>query len=613
MLLKIIFGLLFLAISGTDSAIAQSSREKTDSTKVYRSIQTFSKKGKVTRFLYKLIFKRVPDGIPTDIEENNTSAIPVQTEYAAFEGKIIRQIKIMTLDPFGYSISDTCASPQNILSKSGNWLHLKSQKITIRNLLLIRQNQAFDSLLVKESERLVRSQSYVREVSFFLKVVSANSDSVDILIREIDKWTINLKLEISPTQVIINVNDKNILGFGHEYQNNFTWYQTTGKDALNATYFIPNIGNTYISSTAQYSVDENKNYTKNFAFDRPFFSPLAKWAGRIFLGQHSQTDSIFLNNSFYATRHYKFKSQDFWAGKSLNIFKGNSVDERTTNLIIGARLLRTHYMEKSQEMFDPYHLLSNEVFYLAGIGISKRKYIKDKFIFKFGQTEDVPVGTVYGITYGYQLRDNSSRTYSGFRVSYGNYDKWGYLSCNFEYGTFFRSLHTEQGVFIAGVNYLTGLFEIGKWKFRQFIKPQLTLGIHRFYYENLTMNNENGILGFNDFTTIGTKKAVLTLQTQSYAPWNLLGFRFGPYFIFSTGMIGNDLKNFRNSNVYSQVSLGVLIKNENLIISTFQFSISFYPVMPGAGNNILKSNSFKTTDFGFRDFEIGKPSISIFQ
>ncbi|MGM0408302.1 MAG: serine hydrolase [Bacteroidota bacterium] len=33
----------------------------------------------------------------------------------------------------------------------------------------------------------------------------------------------------------------------------------------------------------------------------------------------------------------------------------------------------------------------------------------------------------------------------------------------------------------------------------------------------------------------------------------------------------------------------------------------FYPVIPGKGNNVLKFNSFQTTDFGFRDFEIGKP------
>jgi hypothetical protein len=43
-------------------------------------------------------------------------------------------------------------------------------------------------------------------------------------------------------------------------------------------------------------------------------------------------------------------------------------------------------------------------------------------------------------------------------------------------------------------------------------------------------------------------------------------------------------------------------------MNTFQLSVAFYPSIPGNGNNILKMNSFKTTDFGFSDFEIGKPA-----
>ena len=78
-------------------------------------------------------------------------------------------------------------------------------------------------------------------------------------------------------------------------------------------------------------------------------------------------------------------------------------------------------------------------------------------------------------------------------------------------------------------------------------------------------------------------------------------------------MLGNDANGFRNSKMYSQIGIGVLVKNENLIINTFQFSISFYPSIPGNGNNIFKINSSATTDFGFRDFEIGKPSVIAFR
>jgi len=106
---------------------------------------------------------------------------------------------------------------------------------------------------------------------------------------------------------------------------------------------------------------------------------------------------------------------------------------------------------------------------------------------------------------------------------------------------------------------------------------------------------------------------LLTLQTQSYAPWNFIGFRFGPYFNFSLGMLGNESTGFKNSKLYSQIGFGVLINNLNLVMNTFQISIAFYPSIPGIGNNIFKINSLKTTDFGFNDFEIGKPVTVRFQ
>jgi hypothetical protein len=78
-------------------------------------------------------------------------------------------------------------------------------------------------------------------------------------------------------------------------------------------------------------------------------------------------------------------------------------------------------------------------------------------------------------------------------------------------------------------------------------------------------------------------------------------------------MIGDVVKGFKNSKLYSLFGLGVLIKNENLVFNTFQISISFYPIIPGKGFDILKMNSFSTSDFGFRDFEIGKPANTVFR
>jgi hypothetical protein len=609
---KNIIILFFVLISISDVAFAQEIPVKTDSTNIYKNIESYSKRSKFTTFMYRLIFKPVaPILRKKEVKKKGYKKL-IQKPYITFEGKIIRNINIITMDPFGYSAIDTNVAKQNFLYKTGNWMHLKTRSITIRNLLLIRKNEPFNSLLVKESERLIRNQKYVHEVSFYV-VAAGKSDSVDIFIRELDKWSIIPEGSISASRIKVGISDKNFLGFGHEFQNVYARNLTNGIDSFNTNYSIPNIRNTYISAKLHYGVDGNKNFNRSLVVDRPFYSPLTKWAASASIASQLKKDSLKDINSVYVPFNLKFRTQDYWAGIAQRIFKDNTEEGLITNLILTARYLRIRYFEKPSELYDPLHIYSSESFYLASIGISGRKYVQDKYIFKYGVIEDVPVGIVWGLTGGYQVKNNSGRLYLGTRFSFGNYNKWGYLSSDFEYGTFLHASHAEQSVITAGVNYFTGLFEIGKWKFRQFVKPQVIIGIDRFSYDSLTLNNGHGLDGFVSSELSGTNRLLLTLQTQSYAPWNFIGFRFGPYVTCSLGMLGNAVTGFKNSKVYSQIGLGVLIKNENLVFSTFQISISFYPIIPGKGQNVFKMNSFKTTDFGFRDFEIGKPAPVIYQ
>jgi hypothetical protein len=609
---KIIVIILVVSISTSDFVFAQKNPVH-DSTQIYKNIESYSRRRKFTIFIYHMIFKPVAIIAKSKKAGKKVNKKLIQKPYSLFEGKTIRHITIETLDPFGYSITDTATVHPGYATKKANQTHVKSQNITIRNLLLIHKNQLFDPLLVKESERLVRSQHYVRDVAFFVTSTSAHSDSVDIYIRELDKWSLIPVIEASTSNITFKVTDNNFLGLGHEFKNGLTWYHTNGDYAFNTNYFIPNIRNTFINTTLHYGKDEYRNFTKSLDVDRPFFSPLAKWAAGVNISQQFHGDSIYTIDSGFVTRKYRFNSQDFWIGHAVQIFKGQTETKRTTNLISAVRYLRIRYLEEPIPLSDPLQIFTNEDFYLASIGISTRKYVQDKFIFRFGIPEDVPVGKVFNLTGGYQNKNNVERLYLDALVSYGNYYPWGYLSSSFEYGSFFKASQSQQAVFLASVNFFSNLIEIGKWKFRQFAKPQFIAGINRFSSDTLTLNDGYGLDGFNSSGLIGIKRVIFTLQTQSYCPWSIIGFHFGPYITCSIGMLGNEQTSFKQSKVYSQFGFGVLIKNENLVINTFQLSFSFFPSIPGQGENIFKGNTFRTTDFGFRDFVIGKPAAQVFQ
>lgn len=601
---RTIFILLLISILTTDFAIGQNIPTKAKTKKLYKNVESYSERTKFNKFFYRLVFKPTAPGS----KKKKVYKKLIQKPYSTFEGKIIRHISIVTVDPFGNSIADTLEVTKNFLIRAGNAVHIKSYPSTIRNLLLIRKNQPFDSLLAKESERLVRSQKFVRDVSFFVLSDPNSPDSVDVFIRELDTWSIIPKFSATPKRFYFNLTERNFIGLGHESVDGFTWNHTTGGFAYNLNYHIPNIRNTFINSTIHYGTDELGNFLKSFAVDRPFYSPLTKWAGGVNFTQLLRKDYIRISDSLFLLQNFRLNSQDYWAGNAIKIFKGNTEYYRTTNFISAVRFLRIRYLEKPIELYDPQHMFANENLYLASIGISARRYVQDKFIYHFGIIEDIPIGRVYSITGGYQEKNNTSRIYLGARFAYGYYYPWGYLSAYLECGSFFRASHAEQGAVTAKVIYFTGLVEIGRWKFRQFIKPQVIIGINRFNYDSLTLNDGYGIDGFKSTALSGKSRMLFTVQTQSYAPWNFVGFRFGPFLSCTVGMLSGTTGGFKNSQPYAQIGVGVLIKNDYLVFNTFQLALSFYPIIPGS-RSAFKFNSFRTADFGFGDFDIGKPDI----
>src|ERR1035437_3111087 len=108
---KIIILIYTISVTTIGMTLAQETPAKKDSTKIYKSIETYSKRSKFNGFIYQLIFKPVA----TNTTKKKVAKRLIQKSYKPFEGKIIRHINIETLDPFGYSVADTTPQPMNTL------------------------------------------------------------------------------------------------------------------------------------------------------------------------------------------------------------------------------------------------------------------------------------------------------------------------------------------------------------------------------------------------------------------------------------------------------------------------------------------------------------------
>ena len=607
MILKRTFLFFLILLCGIKLA-AQEKKPVKDSLRIYRNIENYSQKRGFTKFLHRLIFEPVVS--KPKIKKNTFQKIK-KIGYAKVEGKIIRKIEIETLDPFGYSEIDSTKRPKRWSEKAGNAVHNKTSNLAIKNLLLIKRNRPLDSLLVLESERLIRSQRYIRAVRVFTKLTK-NSDSVDVYFRVLDSWSLIPDISASGSRLDLELNERNFMGTGHQFRNRYRKSITDNKSAYNTLYMIPNVLNTYISTTLLYDIDFDKNYSKAVNIERPFFSPYTRWAaGAYFDSQYIRIPTI--DSTFTETFEVsKYNTQDYWAGHAYQIFKGSSEKSRTTNLITSVRFLNKKYIETP--VSDTVGYFSNEKMYLIGIGISSRQFTQDKFLFNYAVVEDVPTGIVYGITGGYQQKNDKNRYYFGGRVAYGKYFKFGYLSTDIEYGSFYFKGIQEQSAIVYKLTYFTNLLETTRWKFRQFIKPQLVIGNQRLASnaDKLTLNQDYGIQGF-DSPVYGTKKLLVNFQTQGYSPWLFWGFRMNPYLSMTFGMLGDAENGLKSSRVYSQFGAGIIISNDYLVFSSFQISFSYYPTIPFDGDNILKTNAYKTSDFGLQEFDFSKPKIVPYQ
>jgi len=594
-------------------ATAQSQQDVSESTQYIDSLSKAKKKTKVGKYFQKLVFKRQPT---RNIQRNQAvDQSELNDNFYKYQGKIIRKINIQSYDPFGNSLTDSTQSPKNRLEKIGNKLHLKTKAFTIRSMLLVKPNQPLDSLRIKESERLLRSQRYIRRVRI-RPIEIEGTDSVDLDIRVLDAWSIYPNGSLSTSSGRLNLSTRNFGGFGHYLGGYYRRKFKSGEDGIRLQYMIPNIAQTFISSNVLYEKDLADNYTKTILVNRNFYSPLTKWAGGLMYNQTFYKDSVpNIATETFDISNFKYHYVNIWGGYSIRLYERYRNQRIITNLITSVRYYNQNYSEQPTQLYDPYHFYSDNKNLLVSAHISSFNYVKDQYIFYDNIIEDIAVGKTLGITTGLQWKNNLRRPYLGAKLAFGDYFRTGYFGGSIQWGTYFNRRTLEESVFRIEGMYFSKVFQLGNWKFRQFFNPEFVIGYNRLNYEKdrISLNGRYGIEGFDSYHLRGTKKLLLNFQTQSYAPKQWLGFRFNPFLNMSLGMIGDTSHVLFDKRMYARFGLGVQINNDYLIFNRFQLSISYFPSIPDNGHHIFKTNNLRNNQFQLQQFNVGQPEPVLFQ
>src|SRR5690242_1668254 len=132
-MLRILFSVFFLCGIMCRGQTPTPKDSVPDSLKFYHKLEQFSEKKGIYRFFYKKIFR-----IPQTYHAPDDKICP-EPPCDIYRNRIIRNIEVKTLEPFGYTIYDTTRHQHNFIQRAGNFLHQRSTKLTIKNQLLIKK------------------------------------------------------------------------------------------------------------------------------------------------------------------------------------------------------------------------------------------------------------------------------------------------------------------------------------------------------------------------------------------------------------------------------------------------------------------------------------------
>lgn len=556
-------------------------QEKKDS--LYYKIEEFSDKRKVTKFLHRFIFRREADSTSV---KSRTEKIPQE----AYNKRYIRNIRIETIDPFGYDSKD-----QKEKLKWYDWfadhLHSTTRTSTVNNYLLFKEGEEYNAQKLYESERLLRTMPFINRVNISVSEDTATNDSIDVVVKVLDSWSLKPRVSYSGSKIGLGVTEENVLGLGHTFDFLYRNDSKEKQDYVLGSYTTHNLFGSYITAQILGERDFLRNERINFNVRRDFFSPLTKWAGGF-------SFEYFMRNVLLPTEsdttfpevQIKVYSQDLWGGYQIPV-SSNPSEKVSSNIAIIGRF--QNYQYKDSPGIDQYKYFSSYNSFLMSVGLINRRFSVQKNIFQYDLPEDIAYGNSVNVIAGGLSRSKEVNPYVGVSASYGSFTKLGYFTVKAQFGRFFNEDSQNRESFRIDGTYFTNLMD---WKFakvRHFFSPTLALGNpqHNYSYKdriNLSASDEFPVYN-GDY--IGTKKMVLRYQLQMFIPKTWKNFHFSPYLTMAVGWLGMPDDKLLNTRANTKIGLGVLINNPFLVFNRIQVSFMYYPRVPFDNNSIFDFNS----------------------
>ena len=472
--------------------------------------------------------------------------------FAALEaaGAVIGEVRIDPQDVF-----DEADPKENYgFYRLANMLHIRTRESVIRRQLLFRSGERVSQQVIEETERLMRANSYLYDVT--IRPVAFRNGIVDIEVRTRDTWSLQPGASFSrgggSNTSGLSVEEKNFLG--------------TGVSVGLST------GSSVDRSGSQFEIQHNQMFGSWTAFNyktatlsdgsaesislaRPFYALDARWALGASAGTFDRIDSIYTNGTAIGQFRHQQEASQVFGGWSRGLIDGwvhrysVGVGYQDDVYLADPAYAPPAQLPADQTLVYPfvrYELIEDNY-----VKVVNRDKIQRPEYFALGWNATVQVGrSLTGLGATRDLWLYSGALNKGFRFDHGgdllaslsfsgqNADGRGerqFLGAAARY----YLQHGPRNVF-----YASGSADAVR---NPYVSDQLLLG------------GDNGLRGYPLRYQSGNQRALLTLEERVYMDWHPFRlFRVGGAVFYDIGRAwGGNYENPVNAGWLQDVGFGL--------------------------------------------------------
>ncbi|MEO8009959.1 MAG: hypothetical protein ABI728_15755, partial [Betaproteobacteria bacterium] len=488
-------------------------------------------------------------------EETATeNALPSFAELQA-AGAVIGEIRIVNDNIF--DLDDP--KENNFLFRLANKLHIRTRQGVIRDSLLFHSGEPVSVQKIEESERLLRTNKYIYDVTF--RPIAWHDGIVDIEVKTRDTWSLAPGFNFSRTggsnSTGLSVKEYNLLGTG-----TFLGYaQSSDADRKGTEFQISHNhlldGWTQIDLRSAKYDDGNR---QSISVGRPFYALDTRWAAGISAAHDERVDSIFQASDIIGQYRHKQDSGEIHGGLSQGLIDGWTqrysvgLSYQTDTYAIDPTLTPPSIVPADQTLASPF--LRYEVIEDNFERLKNRDKIQRPEFFAMGFNSSLQVGrALTGLGSTRDLWTYSATVSDGAEIPHGN-DLLGSVSLSGQYG----DGRGERESLSASLRYY-----VPQGKRALFYATASGAVVRNPETADLLLlGGDNGLRGYPLRYQSGEQLALFTVEERVYTDWYPFRlFRVGGAVFYDIGRAwGGPFQNAVNAGWLSDAGFGLRILSD---------------------------------------------------